>query len=227
MKKDTPGCATLDCCGPCCSQGWALLRSHYSHCKHTYTGNDPALLAPSPLITDTDLVATVVVGGVTQYQCNCGGGGAELLIEVPDYYGPSTDPRIMGAKQVVDPNTGLHPYSYGYGQASISASSFNCEQIYVTVTCGYDVYRTADPSGDLMGAGFTFDIGGYWIKTDGDYTHKVTQLFSFGSPINVWRIESVYAKFFVGAAAITTIPATIDVVPPWNPFGKSSKLELS
>ncbi len=225
MKKNSPGCATTDCCGPCCAGVWALVRAMYSHFKHTYSGNDVTLLSPSPYVTEFDLLESIVVSGVTQYFCNASGGGNETLINTPDWYGPTANPRIIGQQGIIDPGTGLYPYSYGLGSGGLQANVFVCDppQIYALVQVTYDVYQTADPTGAFLTAGLTLDIGtGNYQKIDGDYSHTVDP-----RPGNVYRIYSKYEKTFTGATQIATIPATIDVVPPWNPFGKSSKLELS
>ncbi len=126
FKKNNPGCGSGgDCgCGPCCSGVWALVRAMYSHFKHTYTGNDVTLLSPSPYVTEFDLVESVVVSGVTQYYCNASGGGNETLINTPDWYGPTADPRIIGQQGTVDPGTGLYPYLYGLG--SVACRPISC-----------------------------------------------------------------------------------------------------
>lgn len=239
MKKDTPGCATVDCCGPCCAAVWAYLMAAYTTLDFTLTGVDTVFVTASPAVQTKTLVATYTLFGVTQYVCLDGTGLGEgpyyfdnpsLPVTDGDYYAPA-DPRRIGRRGTVDPNTGLYYYTYSGGGSAIQATV--CEPtptIRITVSCFYSVYYGTSPVSAITGAGFVLDptwggTGDRYKKVVGDITHFVTQ-DDFDT--HVWHIDSSYDKTVVGAANLMSgFPSTINVTPAWNPFGMSSELVMS
>lgn len=234
MKKNSPGCGITDCCDnrPCCSGVFDIVRAGYTTFTSTFTGVDTLMLSPSPYVTVRTLAETYTDGGVTYYYCSDGGGGSEIRNGngQRDIYAPA-DPRRTNVNVSLNPSTGQDIVVYSNGGAIVQAYCVGSDEyIRANVYVEYCAkYPTTSPVSDITSAGYTLDptwagSGDRYKKIDGDITHYVTQKIS-GS--DEWIIFSEYNKIATNPTDMSAFPATIDVVPAWNPFSMGMKLEMT
>lgn len=225
FKQDNPGC---NCCRPCCAQVWDYLRDEYSTGTFKFTGNDPAILSPSPYIESGNFVESISFGSIVFYQCLYGSSASEVVLDNEFYYS-SGDPRLIGFAVGVDPGSGDTFYEYGGGGISITVPTCDPPTIQITQYCRYSIYISSSPAGSLTSAGYvldpTYGFGDRYTKTSGDIFHTVTQR---GSGSNYWDLNSTYQKSVSGESNLMSgFPSVITVAPAWNPMGKSSEFTFS
>lgn len=227
------------CCGPerpCCSEVWDLIRDEYIGGTIVHTGNDPAILSPSPAGTTFDFIESSTAGSFTVYQCFIKSGISEALFNVPDYYSPAS-PRRIGRPVGVEPSTGLETWEYSGSTLEIEVASCEPQRVRVRlfVRSNYAVNTQAESDSlvaAILAAGYTLlgTIGGTtsWGLTSGDVSHLASRRFINGTIANPggtfeFRSDATYDKTVTGAANIMSgFPGSITVTPAWNPAGVSS-----
>ena len=225
MKKNTPGCATVDCCAPCCSAVWEYLRNDYSNWALTLNGTDSGLsITPSNPITGS-FVESTTVDGVVYYQCAIEPSIIEYSTSDIDYYSPA-NPRRYG-EDIGPPGFPQYRYSQGYAKVEV----VNCDPLFRVTTqinylyCASTLAQAIIAENEQAALGYA-SVGLYLEYLDSPRTHRIFSRTSGG--LYLYGIVSSYVKSVTSLSDImSAYPSTISLAPHWNPFSMSLDLAFS
>lgn len=222
MKHDTPGCATVDCCRPCCSAVWDFVRSDYSTITAKLYGTVGSLAPSDPMVNVASIYESVTVGSITSYQCLQGAGNEE---EFPPALlpTPASLPCRWVARSRVQPG-GSTVYYYALSAFTLQVNDcLPTPLLAVNSSMLYRWHQTGNPSAALGAAGYILDptfFSTYWqdryYQTSGFFTHEVLVL-NWGSFYEC-EIAGTYIRNLTNTAdMITSLPNPLTITPPWNP----------
>lgn len=233
MKQNTPGCATVDCCRPCCADVWAYVYGVYSLAEATFHGLD--------IITDPftgPVLRSLALGEIDP------GGGYQCQLDsqvIPTFkpYEDSTNASFYGGVPKRCPLFttvlgGITYYRYSMCDVGLGGEcTFPGVSISMDVRCLYsmDYTATSDPRADFVSAGYVYaNLGSYESWTRSSHANNMNYDFIVNRSVGgkIFDITAGYSGFSTNTADyMSYFPSSVIAEPVFNPGGLKVEFNLS
>lgn len=233
MKKNTPGCDTVDCCRPCCAEVWQYVWSVYSLAEATFYGLDVLTYPLSGTILRSLALGEIDPGG--GYQCQLD----SQVIPTFKLFEDSTNASFYGGVPKRCPmfsfvSGGITYYRYSACNAILGGECyFPGVYIAMGVQCAYsmDYTATSDPRASFVSAGYTYSSHvGYESWTRSSHSNNMNYDYIVNRSVG-GKIFDLFAGYSGGsgntADYMSFFPSSVIAEPVFNPGGLKVEFNLS